>query len=71
MIYSKNDLVTEFEEREKTLRLSIREKEKQFTEEKNKLNKKNDQISKDLADLQAKLGENDLKIFELTKEANG
>lgn len=32
MIFEKNDLVNEFEEREKTLRLSMREKDKQSTE---------------------------------------
>lgn len=41
MIFAKNDSVTEFEEREKTLRLTIREKEKQLTDERNRLAKKN------------------------------
>jgi hypothetical protein len=32
MIFEKNDLVNEFEEREKALRLSMRDKEKQSSE---------------------------------------
>jgi hypothetical protein len=56
MIFEKNDLVTDFEEREKMLRLSIREKEKLFNEERNKLTKKAEQLAKDLADMQAKAG---------------
>lgn len=56
MIFEKNDLVTDFEEREKTLRLSIREKEKQFNEERNRLTKKGEQLAKNLTDMQAKIG---------------
>jgi hypothetical protein len=45
MIFEKNDLVTEFEEREKTLRAGLREKERLFQEERNKLQKKVDQLN--------------------------
>ena len=67
MIFEKNDLVNDFEEREKTLRLSIKEKQKQFNEEKNKLIKKNEYLAKELLQLQAKLAESDKRLIESVK----
>ena len=67
MIFQKNDLVNDFEEREKTLRLTMKEKQKQFNEEKNKLIKKNENLSKELLQIQAKLADNDKKLLESAK----
>ena len=67
MIFQKNDLVNDFEEREKTLRLTMKEKQKQFNEEKNKLIKKNENLSKELLEIQAKLSDNDKKLLESAK----
>lgn len=52
MIFEKNDLVTDFEEREKTLRAGLREKERLFQEERSKLQKKVDQLALLAADSQ-------------------
>ncbi len=71
MIFEKNDLVNEFEEREKTLRLSMREKDKQSTEQRNRLTKKGDQLAKDLAEMQAKSGESEFKLLQLTRDLSG
>ena len=47
MMYEKNDSISQFEEIEKTLRLGLKEKEKQFAEEKARLTKRIDQLVKE------------------------
>jgi hypothetical protein len=46
MIYEKNNLVDSFEERERNLRLGFKEKEKTFTDEKNRLAKRLESLTR-------------------------
>lgn len=57
-------MVTQFQEREKNLRFGFKEKEKQFAEERNKLTKKIQQLTKDSTDNQNINNERETKIKE-------